>query len=129
MVNPKTKPTPKMFIPNTPSPDYKVKEVKLNEYEGFKRLDKMLERRDQNPNLGLAGDQRKTRICMMCSSYTDSYNIVRSEVYGITVEELKQKLLKFGQPMPFDQRFHWACVCDDCKELAIKIDRQKGYRE
>lgn len=114
----------KIFIPNNIKPKKNNRIVRvIPEIEGFRRLDKKLQQISDNPNIGKWRDERKERLCPVCSNYSAHMVIVPSVMYGKTLETLRDK---FKYDMPFTVGKAVVC-CKDCAELVAKIDKQKGY--
>jgi hypothetical protein len=121
----KSTPSPSKQLPTKPIETGKRTERKLSQYEGEKWLDEQLFKRSENPNLSKERDERKYRLCPICSTYSASMTIERSEVMGKPLSLLRQE---FRSEMPFDERYKYVVCCTDCAPLLVKIDTQKGHR-
>lgn len=86
-----------------------MKLKKKTNYEGFKTLDKALEKID-NGTAPTPREYNKQILCPLCHRYTSKKTMIRSELLGETHSD-----------SPFT--FKYIIGCDDCAEMMTQVER------
>lgn len=93
--------------------------VILPEKEGWKRFYAKQEDLANNPTKYTPRDQRKLRLCPICSEYKSSMQAVPSEIAGKEPAELRQQ---FKSDMPFNRKM--LVCCGECAERIARLEVQ-----